>query len=50
MLEEKSFRRRFHTKYRYFKRIFGVGNGNYICFWKSKKLSDEDITPPTTTD
>ena len=27
--------------YRYFKRITGVGNGNYIYYWKSKGLSDE---------
>ena len=27
--------------YRYFKRISGVGSGNYIHFWKSKGLSDE---------
>ena len=26
---------------RYFKRIAGVGNGNYIYYWKSKGLSDE---------
>ena len=25
---------------RYFKRIAGVGSGNYIYFWKSKGLSD----------
>ena len=24
--------------------------GNYIYFWKSKGLSDENITPPTTSD
>ena len=30
--------------YRYFKRIAGVGNGNYIYYWKSKGLlSDERI-------
>ena len=29
--------------YRYFKRIAGVGSGNYIYFWKSKGLSDERI-------
>ena len=27
--------------YRYFKRVAGVGTGNYIYFWKSKGLSDE---------
>ena len=26
--------------YRYFKVIAGVGNGNYIYYWKSKGLSD----------
>ena len=26
---------------RYFKRISGDGNGNYIYYWKSKGLSDE---------
>ena len=26
---------------KYFKRIGGVGNGNYICYWKSKGLSNE---------
>ena len=36
--------------YRYFKRVAGVGCGNYIYFWKSKGLSDEDITVPTATD
>ena len=29
--------------YRYFKRIVGVGSGNYIYFWKSKGLSDERL-------
>ena len=36
--------------YRYFNRISGVGNGNYNYFWKSKGLSDENITAPTTSD
>ena len=31
--------------YSYFKRIAGFEDGNYICFWKSKRLSDENITP-----
>ena len=35
--------------YRYFKRIAGVGNGNYIYFWKSKGLSDERINSITTS-
>ena len=33
----------FQPKYRYFKKISGVGNGKYIYFWKSKGLSDERI-------
>ena len=28
---------------RYFKRIAGVGNDNYIYYWKSKGLRDERI-------
>ena len=28
---------------RYFKRIAGVGGGNYIYFWKSKSLSGERL-------
>ena len=32
---------------RYFKKISGVSSGNYIYFWKSKGLSDENITAPT---
>ena len=33
-----------------FKRVLGVVTGNYIRFWKSKGLSDENITAPTTSD
>ena len=40
----------FQPKYGYFKRVIGVGTGNYIYFWKSKGLSDENITAPTTRD
>ena len=29
--------------YRYFKRIAGIGSGNYIHFRKSKRLSDERL-------
>ena len=36
--------------YRYFKKVISVGTGNYICFWKSKGLSEENITVPTTID
>ena len=31
----------FQSIYRYFRRIIGVGSGNYIYFWKSIGLSDE---------
>ena len=34
---------------RYFKRIFGVGNGNCIYYWKSKGLSDERINSIKTS-
>ena len=40
----------FQPKYRYFKRVAGVGSSDYIYFWKSKGLSDENITTPTTSD
>ena len=33
----------------YFKRIAGVGSGNYIYFWKSKGLSDERINYNTAS-
>ena len=33
----------FQPMYRYFKQIAGVGNGNYIYYWKSKGLSDQRI-------
>ena len=36
--------------YGYFKRVVGVGSGNYSCFWKSKRLSDDNITASTTND
>ena len=36
--------------YRYSKRVSGVGSGNYIYFWKSIGLSDENITAHPTTD
>ena len=34
---------------KYFKKIIGVGNGNYVYLWKSKGLSDEDITSITAS-
>ena len=40
----------FQPMYRYFKRVSGVGSGNYIYFWKSKGLSYQNITPATTSD
>ena len=35
--------------YRYFKRIAGVGNGNYIYYWKSEGLSDKRINSIKTS-
>ena len=40
----------FQPMYRYLKRVIGVGISNYIYFWKSKGLSDENITASTTSD
>ena len=40
----------FQPMYRYFKRVLGVCAGNYIYFWKSKGLYDENITAPATSD
>ena len=34
--------------YRHFKRVAGVGSGNYIYFWTFKGLSDENIKVYTT--
>ena len=39
----------FQPIYRYFKKIAGVGSGNYIYFWKSKGLSDERINSVTAS-
>ena len=39
----------FQTMYRYFKRIAGVGSGNYIYFWKYKGLSDESLDSITAS-
>ena len=39
----------FHPMHRYFKRVAGVGSGNYIYFWKSKGLSDERINSIITS-
>ena len=35
--------------HRYFKRVAGVGSGNYIYFWKSKGFSDETINSITVS-
>ena len=35
--------------YRYFKRISGVGSGNYIYLWKSKRLPDEKTNSLTAS-
>ena len=35
--------------YRYFKRIAGVGSGNYIYFWRSIGLSDERLDSITAS-
>ena len=40
----------FQPTYRYFKRVAGVGSGDYIYFQKSKELSDKDITALTLSD
>ena len=39
----------FQPMYRYFKRIAGVGIDNYICFSKSKGLSDESLDSNTAS-
>ena len=39
----------FKPMQKYFKRIAGVGSGNYIYFWKSKDLSDERISSNTAS-
>ena len=39
----------FQPMQRYFKRIAGVGSGNYIYFWKSKGLSDERLNSNTAS-
>ena len=34
---------------RYFKKVAGLGSGNYIYYWKSKGLSDERINSIKTS-
>ena len=36
----------FQPMYRYFKGVLGFVTGNYIHIWKSRGLSDENITAP----
>ena len=40
----------FQPMYQYFKRFISIGSGNYIYFWKSKGLSNKNMTVPTTSD
>ena len=40
----------FQPMCRYFKRVLEFRTGNYIYYWKSKGLSDENIKAPTTSD
>ena len=37
----------FHPMYRYFKKI---GNTDYISLWKSKRLFNEIVKPPATSE
>ena len=39
----------FQPMYRYFKRIPGVGSGNYTYFWKSEGLSSERLDSITAS-
>ena len=39
----------FQPMYKYFKKIAGVGSGNYIYFLKSKGLSDERLDANTAS-
>ena len=39
----------FLPMYRYFKRTAGVDSVNYICFWKSKGMSDERLDSITAS-
>ena len=39
----------FQPMYRYFKMIAGVGNGRYICYWKSEGFSEEKINSMKTS-
>ena len=35
--------------YKYLKKISGIGNGECVCFWKCKCLSDERINSITAS-
>ena len=35
---------------RHLKKVSGAGTGNYTYFWKSKRLTDENITASSTSD
>ena len=39
----------FQQMYRHFKRVAGVGGGNYIYFWKSNGLSDKKLDSITAS-
>ena len=39
----------FQPIYRHFRRIIGVGSGNYIYFWKSKGWSDQRLNSNTAS-
>ena len=39
----------FQPIYRHFRRIIGVGSGNYIYFWKSQGLSDQRLNSNTAS-
>ena len=40
----------YFSQYTNILRVIGVVRGGFIYFWKSKGLSDENITSPTTSD
>ena len=39
----------YFSQYTNILRVIGVVRGDFIYFWKSKGLSDENITAPTTS-
>ena len=40
----------YFSQYTNILRVIGVVRGDFIYFWKSEGLSDENITAPTTSD